>query len=89
MVNHKNTLSSIIVGEGFPLPKLTCDGEILEKILLSVNEKYRNIIVDKFVIMPNHIHIILCVKDNGRGNPSPTVISNVVGWLKYNISKIE
>ena len=86
--NHKNTLSSIIVGEGFPLPKLTCDGEILEKILLSVNEKYRNIIVDKFVIMPNHIHIILCVKDNGRGSPSPTTVSNVVGWIKYTAAKI-
>ena len=36
--------------------------------------------------MPNHIHIILCVENDGRENPSPT-IANVVGWLKYNATK--
>ena len=36
--------------------------------------------------MPNHIHIILCIKNGGRGDPSPTV-SNVVGWLKYNVTR--
>lgn len=53
--NRKNILSDIIVGEGFPLPQLTEDGKILENILLSVNEKYNCINIDKYVIMPNHI----------------------------------
>ena len=75
-----------IVGEGFPLPQLTQQGKIVEKYILSVNKKYPCVAVNKFVIMPNHIHIILCVGNNGRGNPSPT-ISNVVGWLKYNATK--
>ena len=83
--NRKNILSDIIVGEGFPLPQLTEDGKILENILLSVNEKYNCINIDKYVIMPNHIHIIFCIQNNGRGDPSPT-ISNVVGWLKYNVT---
>lgn len=79
-------LSDIIVGEGFPLPKLTIQGEIVRKTILSVNQKYANINPDKFVIMPNHIHVIFNVKNDGRGDPAPTVV-NVVGWLKYNITK--
>ncbi|MBQ4120243.1 MAG: transposase, partial [Clostridia bacterium] len=45
-----------------------------------------NVNFDKYVIMPNHIHIILCIKNGGRGDPSPTV-SNIVGWLKYNVTR--
>ena len=83
--NHAQILSNI-VGEGSPLPQLTTHGKITEKIILSVNQKYPTVTVDKFVIMPNHIHIIFSIKSDGRGDPSPT-ISNVVGWLKYNITK--
>ncbi|MEG1550887.1 MAG: transposase, partial [Oscillospiraceae bacterium] len=42
---------------------------------------------DKYVIMPNHIHIILILNSNdGTGNPSPT-IATIIGWLKYQITK--
>ncbi len=46
--------------------------------------------------MPNHIHILLSIiKDNGRGNPSPTdgmgdatpSADTVIGWLKYQTTK--
>ena len=41
--------------------------------------------------MPNHIHLLLVVQNSyitagGTENPSPT-IGNVVGWLKYQITK--
>ncbi|MBQ2705051.1 MAG: transposase, partial [Clostridia bacterium] len=49
-------------------------------------EKYPCVKIDKYVIMPNHMHLILRIDNDGRGNPSPTV-SNVVGWLKYSITK--
>lgn len=84
--HNKEKILSNIVGEGFPLPQLTQQGEITEKYILSVNEKYPGVFTDKYIIMPNHIHIIFQIKNNGRGNPSPT-IPNVVGWLKYNITK--
>ena len=84
--NRKNLLSNIIVGEGLPLPQLTIQGEIANKYILLVSKKYPSVKMDKYIIMPNHIHIIMCIDNNGRGNPSPT-ISNVIGWLKYNITK--
>ena len=75
------------VGEGFPLPHLTTQGKITQKYIEALNKKYPHITVDTYVIMPNHIHLILIVGEhNGRGNPSPT-ISSAVGWMKYHITK--
>ncbi len=92
--NRKNVLSEIIesersnvVGEGFPLPILTEYGEITDKFINEITAKYPGVAVDCYVIMPNHIHLLLSVADGGgRGNPSPTICS-VVGWLKYRITK--
>ena len=70
-----------------PLPQLTPYGEIADGWIQKIPEKYPESSVDCYVIMPNHIHILLSiVKDDGRGNPSPTVDA-VVGWLKYQATK--
>ncbi len=84
--NRKNILSAI-VGEGSPLPKLSCYGEIADLWIQKLPEKYQEISVDCYVIMPNHIHLLLSVlRNDGRGDPSPTVDA-AMGWLKYQITK--
>lgn len=85
------TLSDIDVGDGFPVPVLTDYGKISDKYINLITEKYPTVFVDKYVIMPNHIHLLLVVQNpdftaSGTGNPSPT-IGNVIGWLKYQVSK--
>ena len=80
------TLSKI-VGEGSPLPQLTEIGEIVKKYIEEIPHKYPDFLVDHYVIMPNHIHMILFrFVNDGRGDPSPTV-DNVMGWLKFQITK--
>ncbi len=74
-----------IAGDGFPIPKLSDTGKITKKYIKGIHEKYPNVSVDKFVIMPNHIHMIV-VMDDGIGDPSPT-LGNVVGWFKYQTTK--
>ncbi len=77
---------SEIVGEGYSLPQLTPDGEIAERWIKRIGEKYPSVYVACYVIMPNHIHLLLHLKkSSGRDDPSPT-ISAVVGWLKYQIT---
>ncbi len=84
--NRQNILSTI-VGEGSPLPKLSSYGKIVDGWIQKISEKYPGTSVDGYVIMPNHIHILLSiVKDDGRGNPSPTA-DTVIGWLKYQVTK--
>ena len=76
-----------IVGEGSPLPQLTIYGEIVDKWINSISEKYSSVAVDYYMIMPNHIHLLLSiVKKDGREDPSPTVAS-IIGWFKYNVTK--
>ena len=79
---RKNILSTI-VGEGSPLPLLTSYGEVVDRWIQKIPKKYPEASVDCYVIMPNHVHILLSVKKNdGRGDPSPTV-DTAIGWLKY------
>lgn len=82
--NKLNILS--FVGEGFTLPKLKKYGKIVQQNIEMINAKYPTIIPEKYVIMPNHIHLLIKIENDGRGNPSPT-ISNVVGWFKYFATK--
>ena len=84
---ERRNVFSTIVGEGFPLPQLSHCGEIVDKWIGELPNKYPEISVDCYVIMPNHIHLLLVVsKNDGRGDPSPTIHS-AMGWLKYQATK--
>jgi len=55
-----------IVGDGvYDIPKinLTECGMILEKYIVFMNTKYDNISIDKYAIMPNHIHLIIKIEN--------------------------
>ena len=81
-IQDRKPVLSTIVGDGFPVPKSI--GEIAEEYIRRISEKYPEVSVDQYVIMPDHIHILLRI--DGTGNPSPT-IGNVVGWYKYQVTK--
>ena len=46
-------------------------GLIAEKQLLTLEEKYGFLTIDKYVIMPNHIHMIFILDGNTAGANSP------------------
>jgi len=64
------------VAPGAPCTELTAIGRVIEKHILSCNEVYKNIFIDKYVIMPNHIHILLRIgaESGAPGATRPTVI---------------
>ncbi len=76
-------LSTIPVGAGAldgPSLQLTALGEIVEKHILST-EHIPGMHVDKYVIMPNHIHLILTLEQE-RGPsraPAPTGVADGYG----------
>ena len=80
--NRRKILSQI-VGDGFPVPKTI--GLLAEEYIKQIPQKYSGVYVDKYVIMPDHIHMLLRI-DCGTGNPSPT-LGNIVGWYKYQVTK--
>lgn len=75
-----------------PIVKLTEIGKSIENNIIKMNVLYENIKVKDYVIMPNHIHLIITVKENGRsGAPAPTRanarIPRYVSTLKRFVNK--
>ncbi len=52
--------------------KLTPFGEIADKYINQLNDFYKHISVEEYIIMPNHIHLLLMIRGTSR-TPSPTI----------------
>ena len=66
--NHRRILSRIVGGDVPDAPKdteLLPYGKIADKYINQLNNFYDNITVDRYVIMPNHIHIMVLVQNDG------------------------
>ena len=66
-----------------PAYTLSETGKIVETAIQSIPTVYPSVSVEKYVVMPNHIHMILWIHagDGGRMISAPT-ISTVVGQMK-------
>ncbi len=90
--HNKDCILGQVVGDGahdVPKTHLSTEGKVVEKYILSSNN-IPQITIDKFVIMPNHIHLIIAVENNGTSKaPSPTnsIISHAVSTLKRFVNK--
>ena len=73
--DRKPIFSQIFVGQGLAPAEigLTLYGKIAEEQLHKLTERFPSITIDKYVIMPNHIHIIVFLKNDTAGaSPCPT-----------------
>ena len=73
--------------EDLPLP-LTRNGEIVKQAINNIPTHYKNVVVEKYCIMPNHIHLLikLLPDEGGRMISAPT-LSTVIGQMKRWASK--
>ena len=57
-------LSYIVDDDHLDCPKveLTCYGQIVDKYIEQLNDFYDNLVVENYVIMPNHVHILMWIK---------------------------
>ena len=83
-------LSDITVGAAISRPQevsLTGYGEIVDKAIRDIPSVYPMLSVEKYVIMPNHVHALLRIHadESGRLIAAPT-ISRVVGQMKRRAS---
>lgn len=90
--NRKNTLSQIVgaIHES-PKSELTTQGKIVETVIEKIPQ-HIGVTVDRYVIMPNHVHLMLFIEDELRAiHESPlrkrSAISNAIGYIKMNTSK--
>ena len=82
--HKKKMIFSNIVGQGLAPAetKLSVFGEIANCELINLEKRYGNIKIDKYVIMPNHIHAIISIHNNAAGaSPCPT-LSDIICSFK-------
>ena len=86
--DRKCILSEISVGAGVldgPQLRLSTYGRNVEETLREINRQYAWLSVENYVIMPNHIHLLVEITENGpSGTPAPTnaAIPRFVSTLK-------
>ncbi|PIZ44091.1 transposase [candidate division WWE3 bacterium CG_4_10_14_0_2_um_filter_41_14] len=96
--NRKNIFGSVPVGAGLSRPALSGSphpvmelndfGNIVNNWWYEIPEHFKNVRLDEWQIMPNHVHGIIQINSNhGRGNHAPTTLGQIVGYYKYQSTK--
>ena len=92
--DRKQMLGEIVGGGDFDAPKMILSeyGKILDKYIMLMNRKYIHIKIDKYVIMPNHVHLIANITDRKNGAsetaaPYNNEMSKFVSLLKRYCNK--
>lgn len=88
--NRQKTLWNVGASFGRPkeFPQLSEYGTIIKNEISRIGEIYDNYVtIDKFVIMPNHIHMIILLHgNNGRPKVAPT-LSRIMQQFKGSVTK--
>lgn len=62
-------------------------GLIIKNEINKISEIYENnVVIDKYVVMPNHIHMIIFIENDGRPQVAPT-ISRIIQQFKGSVTK--
>ena len=93
--HNRRAFLSHIVGaiQESPESRLTKYGRILDNVINTM-PPHIHVSIDRYVIMPNHVHMILVITDDEvlraiRESPlrARSVLSNAIGYIKMNASK--
>ena len=83
--NRQKILSTVTEEENATIQLSAC-GEIVEKWISRIPEKYPLVTADHYVIMPNHVHLLLSINKEREEDITPSIVS-IIGWLKYAATK--
>ena len=87
--HNKQCIFSNIVGQGLApaAVELSTLGEIANTEILDLENRYKNIKINKYVIMPNHIHAIIIIDTKTAGaSPCPT-LSDIICAFKSLVTR--
>ena len=68
---NNHGISDVNPSNARPETILTSLGNIVDEYIRMIPEKYPNVQIDTYVIMPDHVHMVLVI-NHGRANPAPT-----------------
>lgn len=85
--NRNHLFGSISVGQGLcsclpPEIEVSKIGETIKNELMQLKDRYNSIKIDKYIVMPNHVHAIIVI-ENQTGqeqSPCPTIMDVVCAY---------
>jgi len=86
-VKDNKPLLGAIVGAATCRPhnQLSKYGEIVNKTINNIPGIYPGVWINKYIIMPNHMHLLIAIEINGRQVAAPTM-SRIIGNMKRMVS---
>ncbi|MBR5155192.1 MAG: transposase [Clostridia bacterium] len=87
--DRKQLLSKIVEDDAFIVSQnnLSEIGLICDRYINNINIKYENVTVDKYVIMPNHIHLIIFLHGTMRASSPTKNIETIIRSFKTMVTK--
>ena len=89
----KPILSRVVGDDAYIVPKkvvLKPCGVVVEKYINNINKTYKNVSVENYIIMPNHIHMLIFIDNFNNGTmwaSSPTKLGTIIRSLKTMVTK--
>ena len=69
--------------------QLSSIGRVVDEAIRAIPAHYPNVALDKFVVMPNHIHLILALAEpDGRIISAPTGTGTIYWWCSTGKSSV-
>ncbi len=86
---RKSLLSNIVGNDALIVPQnnLSKIGVICDKYINNITIKYKNVTIDKYVIMPNHIHMIIFLHGTMRASSPTKNIETIIRSFKTMVTK--
>ncbi|MEG1445923.1 MAG: transposase [Ruthenibacterium sp.] len=79
---REHLFADVLVGQGLCPCRLTAIGSIVQSEIENIKTRFAHVGVDKYIVMPNHVHLILRIGEHRQGqSPCPTV-GNMIGAMK-------
>ena len=80
--HRKQHILGSIVGRGLAPAETEMSeyGMMVESQLLDLENRFKGLKVDKYSIMPNHVHVIFILKNVAGASPRPTISDIVCVW---------
>jgi REP element-mobilizing transposase RayT len=83
------------IGRPSGLHTLSKCGIIADTAITAIPRHYPNVKIDNYVVMPNHVHILMSLTElptnarspDGRPMTAPTTVSNIINQYKGYVSK--
>lgn len=62
-------------------------GKVVEKYINSIHSAYNTVYIENYIIMPNHIHILLLIDTYGLTTSAAPTVSDVISAFKHLTNK--